>query len=92
MPHPDQYDRIEAQLAQLTHAVTQLVRMEERQATHSRRLDLLEESAAATGARLTELKEELSKWVNRGFGLWGCIAALWALLNSPVGQRIVGGS
>lgn len=88
---PDPYERFGVQLDELTRAVTQLVRVDERQIQHSKRLDKLEIAQEQQAARLGEQRDELSKWVNRGFGLWGGLATLWAAVNSPLGTRLLGG-
>lgn len=86
----DAQRRIEAQLAELTQAVTTLVRVEERQAQQQRRLDVLEANDAQQAKATSELKAELSAWVNRGIGLWGAVMALWAFLNSPAIRQLIG--
>lgn len=54
MPDEDDFRRLEGKVDRLTDAITTLVRVEERQATHGTRIGNLEERVAsveATGAQ-----------------------------------------
>ncbi len=85
-------ERLERQMAKLTDVVTQLVRIDERQAQHSHRLDTVEEEQKTQREAIQKNKDEVAKWVNRGMGLWGAAMLLWALFNSPAVQsRLSGG-
>lgn len=55
MPDEDDFRRLEGKVDRLTDAITTLVRVEERQATHGTRIGNLEEREAAQARPLREM-------------------------------------
>lgn len=74
-----QLQRLENKVDKLTDAVTQLVRVEERQITHGVRLGDVENRithlAVVTGAT----EKRLDQWINRGIGMWSIAVVLWSV-------------
>lgn len=75
----DHLNRLEAKMDRLTEAVTALVRVEERQMTHGQRIGALESRASTTETNITNVRTELSKWINRGVGGWALVIVLWTI-------------
>jgi two-component sensor histidine kinase len=76
---PEDFRRIENRIDSLTAAVTQLVRVEERQLNHA---ELIRQTTAAveglkTAQQATDKK--LDSWINRGLGIWGLAALAWTV-------------
>lgn len=85
----DRLGRIEDKLDTVTEALTQLVRIEERQIQQRedlRRVEAgmasIEKKSGEAMGKAKEIDDKLSTWVNRGIGLWGGAMAIWAVLNS----------
>lgn len=97
-PHQhDRLGRIEDKLDDLSSAMTQLVRMEERQIQQREdmkrlesEVDAVDKKAAAAKTLADEAKAKIDTWVNRGIGLWGGAMALWAIANSKVFLALIG--
>ncbi|XVJ69884.1 MAG: hypothetical protein HEQ39_09675 [Rhizobacter sp.] len=72
------FKRLEQKVDRLTEAITNLVRIEERQLSQGQRLGNLEErmSVVETAGRSTDRK--VDQWVNRGIGVWALAAVIFA--------------
>lgn len=81
-------------VSKLTEMVGQLIRVEERQTAQGTRLSSLENLIAqvvetqakdrlALEEKLSRTNAELQKWVNRGWGAWGAVVIVFAILNAP---------
>lgn len=70
--------RLEQKVDRLTEAITDLVRIEERQLSQGERIGNLEErmSANETAGRATDRK--VDQWINRGIGVWALAAVIFA--------------
>lgn len=79
MPDEDDFRRLEGKVDRLTDAITTLVRVEERQATHGTRIGNLEERVASVEATGVSLDRKLEQWINRGIGLWSFAVIAWTL-------------
>ena len=75
----DGFRRLEDRLDKLTDAVTQLVRVEERQITHTTRLDEHDRQIGDLQTDVSRTERDLSKWVNRGIGVWGFAVLAWTM-------------
>lgn len=75
----DAFRRLESKVDRLTEAITTLVRLEERQATHGQRLGAVEERITAVEATLQAVDRKLDSWVNRGIGIWAFACVAWTL-------------
>lgn len=73
--------RIEGKVDQLTNAMTNLIRVEERQSNMSGRIDLLDGRIEANEKEVQAVKTKVDKWVNRGVGAWAVAATLFALVK-----------
>lgn len=73
------WQRLEGKVDKLTEAVTHLVRIEERQITHSVRIGEVEARVTALEASHRGTDAKVERWINRGIGLWALAAALWTL-------------
>ena len=76
------FDRLEAKVDKLTDAVTQLVRVEERQMTHGTRITALEVRVTTSEELIGRNERELAKWVNRGIGIWGLAGVAWTIYTN----------
>lgn len=79
MPNDEDFRRLEGKVDRLTDAITTLVRVEERQATHGQRIGQLEERVATVEAAGVLLDRKLEQWINRGIGLWSFAVVAWTL-------------
>jgi hypothetical protein len=80
--------RIERKVDQLREAITQLVRVEERQMSHGQRLGALEQDMAAARAHGAETRSRLESWINRGIGLWALAVTMWTIWLA-LGERFL---
>jgi hypothetical protein len=80
--------RIERKVDQLREAITQLVRVEERQMSHGQRLGALEQDMVATKAQGVETRSRLESWINRGIGLWALAVTMWTVWLA-LGERLL---
>lgn len=69
--------RIEAKVDRVAEAINQLVRVEERQIGHSDRLNALEARTTTVEEAQRATDRELSKWINRGIGMWALAVFVW---------------
>jgi hypothetical protein len=76
---PDAFTRLEGKVDKLTEAITQLVRVEERQITQGGRIASLEDRATKTEANWQATDRKLDQWINRGVGVWGVVVAVWTI-------------
>lgn len=76
---PEAFTRLEGKVDKLTDAITQLVRVEERQITQGVRLASLEERATKGEANWQATDRKLDQWVNRGIGVWGVVVLVWTV-------------
>ncbi len=88
--------RIEDKLDIVSDALTQLVRIEERQIQQREDFKRLEEGVkeAASAAKVAKEKAEdadkkITIWINRGMGLWGGAMLLWSALNSKIFHEFI---
>ena len=77
MSENDPIARIENRIDRLTDAITELVRVEERQLAANVRISDLEVHTAKIEAATQKNEREIDKWVNRGIGVWGLVAIIW---------------
>jgi hypothetical protein len=80
--------RIERKVDQLREAITQLVRVEERQMSHGQRLGALEQDMASARAHGAETRSRWDSWINRGIGLWALAVTLWTIWLA-LGERLL---
>lgn len=71
--------RLEDKVDRLTEAVTNLVRVEERQMTHGVRIGEIETRVAALTAEHRALDTRVAAWINRGIGIWGIAVVVWTI-------------
>jgi uncharacterized protein YigA (DUF484 family) len=76
---PAQLERLENKVDKLTDAVTQLVRVEERQINHGVRIGEVEHKLALTHNNVVMVEKKVDQWINRGIGLWSVAIVLWTL-------------
>lgn len=74
-----QLERLEHKVDKLTDAVTQLVRVEERQINHGVRIGEVEHKLALTQQHVTTVEKKVDQWINRGIGLWSVAIVLWTV-------------
>lgn len=70
--------RLEGKVDTLTEAITQLVLFEERQSVQALALTALTE-------RVTTAEQKLDMWINRGIGVWGLAATIFAVYKTTLG-------
>lgn len=73
------FSRLEAKVDRLTDAITQLVRVEERQMNHGARITDLEVRVASCETLVRVADKKVDMWVNRGVGMWGLAVIAWSL-------------
>lgn len=71
--------RLEGKVDKLTEAITQLVRVEERQVSQGQRIAAIEERATKIEALWQATDRKLDQWVNRGIGVWGVVVLVWTV-------------
>ena len=74
-----QLERLEHKVDKLTDAVTQLVRVEERQINHGVRIGDVEHRLSVTQNNLTMVEKKVDQWINRGIGLWSVAIVVWTV-------------
>lgn len=74
-----QLQRLENKVDKLTDAVTQLVRVEERQINHGVRIGEVEHRLALTQNNVTQVEKKLDQWINRAVGLWSVAIVVWTV-------------
>jgi len=79
--------RLESKVDNLTDAITQLVRVEERQITHASRLDMLEAELKASKEALVAVDRKVDSWVNRGVGMWAVVMVAWAIYSAVLKDK-----
>lgn len=79
--------RLESKVDRLTDAITQLVRVEERQITHASRLDTLEGDLKTTKEAIAAVDRKVDSWVNRGVGMWTVAMIAWAIYSAVLKDR-----
>lgn len=77
----DDFKRLENKVDKLTDAVGKLILFEERQATQGERIGSMEAKISVHDAALNRVDRKVDQWVNRGFGVWGAAAILFALVQ-----------
>ena len=89
------FTRLEGKVDDLTEAVLRLVVVEERQTAQGARIGGLEQVVAALNSKMEQssvsqtsainaLDMKVERWINRGIGVWGVVAVLFAVTNSQV--------
>ena len=71
--------RLEDKVDRLTEAVTNLVRVEERQMTHGVRIGEIEKEIAALIVEHRATDNKVNAWINRGIGIWGIAVVVWTI-------------
>lgn len=80
MPAADSdFRRLEDKVDRLTEAITQLVRVEERQLNQGQQLVVIDARLTKQDDRITDLDRSLSRWVNRGVGAWALAVTAWTI-------------
>jgi hypothetical protein len=74
-----QLQRLENKVDKLTDAVTQLVRVEERQINHGVRIGEVEHEVALIRQYVSTVEKKVDQWVNRGIGVWGVTLLVWTV-------------
>ena len=74
-----QLERLENKVDKLTDAVTQLVRVEERQVNHGVRIGDVEHKLAIVQNNILLVEKKVDQWVNRGIGLWSVAIVVWTI-------------
>lgn len=84
MTHMEMTDlhRLEIKVDKLTEAVTNLVRVEERQMSQGQRLGAIEERVSAVEQSASSIDRKVDQWINRGIGMWALAIVLLSLLKS----------
>lgn len=84
MTHMEMTDlhRLEIKVDKLTEAVTNLVRVEERQMSQGQRLGAIEERVSAVEQSASSIDRKVDQWINRGIGMWALALVLLSLLKS----------
>jgi hypothetical protein len=77
--HVTALKRLDEKVDRLTEAITQLVRVEERQVSQGQRLVNLEARATTSEANWQATDRKLDSWINRGIGVWGVVVAVWTI-------------
>ena len=77
----DDFKRLENKVDKLTDAVGKLILFEERQATQGERIGSMEAKISVHDAALNRVDRKVDQWVNRGFGVWGAAAVVFALVK-----------
>jgi hypothetical protein len=77
--HASALKRLDEKVDRLTEAITQLVRVEERQISQAERIANLEKRAVAAEANWQATDRKLDSWINRGIGVWGLVVAIWTI-------------
>lgn len=92
----ERLQRIETKIDELATAMTQLVRIEERQIQQREDMRRLEQRVDDQRKELDnvektcrDLKTDINIWVNRGIGLWAAFVLVWTVLNSPTIRAIL---
>lgn len=83
-----QLQRLENKVDKLTDAVTQLVRVEERQINHGVRIGEVENKVTLLQHGVLAVERKVDQWVNRGIGVWGVALLVWTVylgLNKYIG-------
>lgn len=83
-----QLQRLENKVDKLTDAVTQLVRVEERQINHGVRIGEVENRVTLLQHGILAVERKVDQWVNRGIGVWGVALLVWTVylgLNKYIG-------
>lgn len=71
--------RIESRIDALTSAVTQLVRVEERQLNHAELIRQTSAKLEAISVLQTATEKKLDSWINRGVGVWAIVVVGWTI-------------
>lgn len=80
--------RLESKLDKLTDAVQRLILIEERQSSQGDRIGKCEAGIAVHEQVINRVDKKVDQWVNRGIGVWGAAAIMFALVQ--FGQRLFG--
>lgn len=94
-PHLDQMQiatradlhRIDQQISRLADAVERLVRVEERQAAMSTRMESLEDTVTDVATKASATEERVTRWVQRSIGAWAVISFLLAVTSLTFVQK-----
>lgn len=78
MVEKEDFLRLEGKVNMIAEALNKLVVVEERQLTQGERIGRLEAELAAEKERHLATREELSRWINRGIGVWVAVGVIAA--------------
>jgi hypothetical protein len=70
--------RLEKKVDKLTEAITDLVRVEERQLSQGERLGKLEARMSAVETAGLKTERKVDQWINRGIGVWAVATVIFA--------------
>jgi len=73
------FRRLEAKVDKITEALNKLVLVEERQTNQGIELAEIKKELAIEKASRELLDKELSRWVNRGIGVWLAVGTILSL-------------
>lgn len=81
-PSMSDFIRLEGKVDKMGTALEMLIRVEERQASESKRINELETETAVLREKLANLERKVDQWVNRGIGAWGLAVIVWGALKA----------
>lgn len=81
----EDFKRIENKVDKLTDAVTRLILLEERQTNQGERIGSVEARSSVLENGLHQTDRKIDQWVNRGIGVWGAAAIIFALVQFGAG-------
>lgn len=76
------FARLENKVDKMQIALETLIRVEERQANESKRINDLETEVAVLKEKLINLEKKVDQWVNRGIGVWFFAVGVWSVLKT----------
>lgn len=77
----EDFKRLEAKVDEVHNQLTTIIRLEERQAGHGKRIGDMETTIGVLSAKIETVDQGLRQWVNRGLGVWAAAIAVFTLVQ-----------
>lgn len=87
----EDFRRLEYKVDEIVKVLSKIVLVEERQSNQGQRITENEKSIAVLYSKHDDLEKTVTKWINRGIGIWGVAVFLFTLIGFYLNHFKFGG-
>jgi hypothetical protein len=77
----EDFKRLERKVDEVHNQLTTIIRLEERQTGHGKRIGDIETQLGVLGTKIEAVDQGLRQWVNRGLGVWAAAIGVFTLVQ-----------